>query len=468
MLLNSITGYNANRKIFEDGTDISEEIDGARGTMALPAFQIAVVVDVYCNPNTITPDVFLELEEETSTPELVERMPRNSISGRLITRNQDLYDSSPRIFFPVNVFDAEPVKPGEQVFVFFVDQAVNDQIGYWWRRVPQTADTDDLNFTHADRKYQVNDGASPTEKLAGVVPGPPSFINGGDQAEQRTLAGANAYDDINKKARANLGIVKEPVARFVKRPGDKVIQGSNSARIVLGMDRALPGPAPAELPPFPNTATIDMVVGGGRIGTPTAPIPVVNSRGEQEVDKSLQTPDNPVEGDPDMLLDPSRLYISEATLADLNFAAIIPGVPPTPGPAPAAVIKSQQIRLLANVPGGDIKIAGLSNAIVLDALGNISLIGAPKINLGSAFSPQPVVLGISLVTALNTYSAAVTTATVALNTAAQAYFAIPLPTPPQQVTFQAAWAAFNVGIAAAQAAMASSLAASLSVKVFSD
>lgn len=468
VLLNSVTGYNANRRIFEDGTDISEEIDGARGIMALPTFQIAVVVDVYCNPNTVTPDVVLELEEQSSTPELVSRMPRNSIAARLITRNQDLYDSSPRIFFPVNVFDAEPVKPGEQVFVFFVDQAVNDQVGYWWRRVPQPADADDLNFTHADRKYQINDGASPTEKLAGATPGPPNFVNGGDQAEQRTLAGANAYEDINKKARANLGVVKEPVARFVKRPGDKIVQGSNAARIVLGMDRALPGPAPAETPPLPNTATIDMVVGYGRTGSPTAPIPVANSRGEQEVDKSPLTPDNPIEGDPDMLLDPTRIYLSEATNADLNFAAIIPGVPPSPPQSPAAVIKSQQIRLLANTVGGDVKIAGPSNAVVLDTVGNISLIGAPKINLGSAFSPQPVVLGTALVAALNAYSTSVTAATIALNTAAQVYFAIPVPTPPQQVTFQTAWAAFNTAIGAAQTALSTSLAAALSVKVFSD
>ncbi len=467
MLLNEITGYNANRKIFEDGTDISEEIDGARAMLPLPAFQIAVVVDVFYNPNLVTPDVLLELEEETSTPELARRMPRNSISARLITRNQDLYDSSPRIFFPVNVFDAEPVKPGEQVFVFFVDQAVNDQVGYWWKRVPQPSEADDLNFTHADRKYQVNDGSTTTEKLAGATPGPPSFINGGEQAEQRTLAGANAYDEINQKARANLTIVKEPVARFNKRPGDKVLQGSNAARIVLGMDRALPGPAPAETTPRPNAAAIDMVVGYGRAGTPTAPIPVANSRGEQEVDKSPLTPDNPIEGDPDMLLDPTRLYLAESTNADANFGSVIPGVPPSPV-APAAVMKSKQVRLLANVPGGDVKISALTNSVVLDALGNISLIGAPRINLGSAAAPQPVVLGTALVLALNAYTAEITAATVALNAAAQNYFAIPVPTPPQQVTFQTAWTAYNTAISLAQANLTLALSTALSTKVFSD
>ena len=269
-------------------------------------------------------------------------MPMNSIAGRTITRNQDLYDSSPRIFFPVNVFDAEPVKPGEQVFVFFVDQAANDQIGYWWRRVPQPMDTDDLSFTHADRKYQSNEGSTATDKLAGKTQGPPSFINGGEQEEQHTLAGANAYEEINDNAQANAQIVKEATARFTKRPGDKTIMGSNGSRIVLGMDRAAPAPASADTPVRPNSATMDFVVGAGRAGTPTAPTTVVNSRGEEEVDKNPQTPDNPLEGDPDMMNDPSRIYLSESTDVDVNFVVNIPGIPPAIGAAPAFVAKSGQ------------------------------------------------------------------------------------------------------------------------------
>lgn len=382
-LLNEITGYNANRKLFDEGTDIGEEIDGARGMLPLPTFQIAVVVDVFGDPGTIDTELMQQLETETSTPELCRRMPRNSITGRVITRNQDLYDSSPRILFPVNVFDAEPVKPGEQVFVFFVDQAVNDQVGYWWKRVPQPIDTDDINFTHADRKYQINDGSTSTEKLAGVTPGPPDFINGGDQNDQHTLSGATSYEDINNNATANEQIVKEPVARFTKRPGDKVIMGSNAARIVLGMDRAGPAPTAASQVPRPNSATIDMVVGYGREGSVTAPTAVANSRGEQEVDKSAQTPNNPVEGDPDMINDPARLYISEDTDVDTNFAVVVPGIPSSPGTAPSTVVKSERIRLLAN---GDIKIVGNNNSFILDQSGNITMVADPNLLLGSPFA----------------------------------------------------------------------------------
>lgn len=464
-MLNEITGYNASRRIFEEGTDIGEEIDGARASLGLPTFQIAVVVDVFVDPSSMSKEDIQKLESESATPDLCKRMPRNSISGRIITRNQDLYDSSYKIFFPVNIFDAEPVKPGEQVFIFYVDQIVNDQIGYWWKRVPQPIDTDDINFTHADRKYQVNDGPTATESLAGVEPDVPGFVNGGNDGDQHTLAGRNAYEDINKNAKANAQIIKEPVARFVKRPGDKVIQGSNAARIVLGMDRATAGPAPSSTEPRKNSATIDMVVGYGREGTDTAPTSVENSRGDFEVDKSPKAERNSSEGDPDMLSDPSRFYLSESTDPDLNFEVQIDGIPETTGEAPSAVIKTNRIRLLA---GEDIKIVGKSNSIVLDVDGNISLVASPKINLGSSNPSEPVALGNALVSAIDDYSQSISDAVLELNIAAQTYFAVPLPTPPQQATFIAAWAKFTIDFSIAQQILSINLQSSLSEKVFTD
>lgn len=381
-LLNDVGGFNANRRIFEEGTEIGEEILGARGTLDLPGFQVAVVVDVYSNPKKLSKDELEELKSNTTTPELIDRMPKNSVLARVITRNQDRYNSSPRVFFPTNVFDAEPIKPGEQVFVFFVDQVVNDQIGYWWKRVPQPIDTDDLNFTHADRKYVANDDNSTTDKLRGVRQQMPGFSNGGETDESLTLSGKNAYEEINKNAKANKEIVKEPVARFTKRPGDKVLMGSNASRIVLGTDRSGPTPTASDAPVRPKSATIDMVVGYGREGTPTAPTTVVNSRSEQEVDKRPSTPDNALEGDPDMVNDPSRFYLSEDTDPDTNFVVAPAGIPPTPGTAPSAVLRSDRIRVLAN---GDIKIVGNNNAIIMDSAGNITIIGN-NIKIGSAAS----------------------------------------------------------------------------------
>jgi hypothetical protein len=463
-----VTGYNANRRIFEEGTEIGEEIESIRGTMPLPVFQIAVVVDVFCDPSKLTAEDISKLQKETASPELCKRMPRNSITGRIITRNQDLFDSSPKIFFPVDIFDAGPVKPGEQVFVFYIDQNVNDQIGYWWKRVPQTIDTDDINFTHADRKFEINEGATATDKLAGKKPAVLDFKNGGIESEQRTLAGANAYDKINKNAKANAEIIKEPTARFTKRPGDNVILGSNATRIVLGMDRASSSTAPASTPPREKSATIDMVVGYGRKDKRNAPKIIENSRGYEEVDKDLKTPSNVAEGDPDMVEDPSRFYLSESTDPDTNFEIEIEGITPPAGNAPSAIIKTDRLRLIGNQ---NIRIVGKSSSVSLEENGDMALI-APNIKIGSTSSEEPIVLGNSLVKAIANYVKSTTDALNNLNIAAATYFAIPVaigvPTPPQQATFITAWSTYYGLVLSAQATLEAELNASLSTKVFSE
>jgi hypothetical protein len=376
----NLNGFNGARKALQNESDISEEIEAQRGSLGVPVLHVAVVTDVLVNPKLLSEDEIGELEAETSTPELVKRAPRNSILGRIITRNQDHFDSSPRILFPMNVYDAEPVKPGEHVFVFFVDYMVNDQIGYWWKRVPQPMDTDDLNFTHADRKYQHNNGLSTRDKFMGETPPPPDFVNGGEDEEQHTLSDAEAYKKINDDAKAQSMIVKEAVPRFTKRPGDKVIQGSNGARIVVGMDRT----GAATDAPKPNSPTIDIVVGYGQEGTPTAPTSIENSRGEQETDKTpekTKKKENIREGDPDFTNDKTRIYASAKTDIDVNFELAIPGVPPTPGNAAALGVRTDQVRVDARQ---DIKLRAGQSAIIMDATGAIRIIGANTVNLGNA------------------------------------------------------------------------------------
>jgi hypothetical protein len=383
MYANELNGFNGARRIFEEGTNISEEIEGQRAITPPPIFQIAVVTEVLTNPKSLSSMEMQELETESATPELCRRAPPNSIVARVITRNQDRFDRSSRIFFPVDIYGAEPVKPGEQVFVFFVDPIVNDQIGYWWKRVPQPIDTDDLNFTHADRRFEYNKGMSTSERFEGNSPEKPGFINGGGQdAEQQTLAGENDFKTIQKNAKANDLIVREPVARFKKRPGDKVVQDSNGARIVLGLDRI----GPAIQKPRAKSSTIDLVVGYGREGTPTAPKTVLNDRNELEVDKAPEkqnAKDNPIEGDPDFKFDKSRLYISEDTDVDTNFAFTINGVPFSVGRAAAHAVRSDRIRFDARQ---DFKLRAGDTALVLDRQGNVKIVapGQATVNLGSA------------------------------------------------------------------------------------
>ena len=387
MIGEELSGYNGARRIFEQGSSVNEEMDAARSFLPPPIFRKAVVVDILSNPRALTAEEIAKYESESISPELIKRAPRNSIIAREITRKQDLSNSSPRIYFPMG---EEALKPGEQVFVFFEDPIVNDQIGYWWKRIPQPIDTDDINFTHADRKYQINDGLSTSDKFLGKTMPPPDFINGGDREEEQTLANVNDYELINKNSKVNSQIIKEPVARFVKRPGDYVIQGSNAARIVCGLDRASSGPAPASGEVRKNSATIDLVVGFGREGTETAPKTIKNSRGEFEVDKTPEknkSADNVLEGDPDMIADKSRIYISESTAADENFEIEVDGIPQDVGQYPAIVIHTDRGRIICRE---NIKIVAGSSAITLDINGNINIfsdaikIGGVAAELGAA------------------------------------------------------------------------------------
>ena len=93
-------------------------------------------------------------------------------------------------------------------------------------------------------------------------------------------------------------------------------------------------------------------------------------------------------------------------------------------------------------------------------------IDAPIIALGAGAVSEPVVRGLLLSTALNTYAGAITAANTALNAAAQIFYAIPAPTPPQQAAMATAFAAWNTATIAAQTALTSALTASLSTKVF--
>jgi hypothetical protein len=388
MYLNELNGFNGPREANNPVSDIEKEIQGQRGALPLPPFLEAVVVDYFFNPRKLSEEQLAELEANTNTPELIRRAPRNSILARIISRRQDFYDSTPRIFFPHDTFTQEPLKPGEHVVVYFLDQIQNEQIGYWFKRKTETNDTDDVNFTHADRKYEYNENLSTRDKFAGTAPPPPSFNNGGVDLdeESRTLADANAYKDISENATANALIVNEPVARFDKRPGDYAIQGSNASRAVFGMHRT--GPATDE--PRPRSAAFDLVAGYGREGTPTAPKTIENARGQQETNKAPEKSkeqDNPREGDPDFENDPVRIYGCESFDVDQDFGINVAGVTLPEGEAACIVSKSDRQRVEARE---NIVLRAGETAFVMDAEGNVRFVAGARVDLGSANSPLGV------------------------------------------------------------------------------
>jgi len=251
-------------------------------------------------------------------------------------------------------------------------------IGYWMSRVSTFMQYDDINYTVFSRAYELNlgdvaeypegnDTENPplgeyfrTAPNASNDPNVPSlFINGsGKPPQPNAIEPTDEFNKIFNNSTANGIFEFEPVPRFTKRPGDTVIQGSNNTLISLGVDRTgpigilntdesgLPFPilsgsdASKVEADFVNFAgTIDIVSGRGRLrpdkpeddpestssriintdavrGTEQdAPAVVENDKDPERSDREP----NLNEGNPDFVLDSSRIYVSMRTNGDANF-----------------------------------------------------------------------------------------------------------------------------------------------------
>lgn len=241
-------------------------------------------------------------------------------------------------------------------------------------------------------------------KDPGKIPGPPDFNNGplDDEDADPTLPQGpndpNPFDKIIVDSLSAKSFRFEAVPRFTKRVGDLVIQGSNNALICLGQDRGWnkqTRPDSAQhsnaysdvnnsgypINPVPQyCGTIDIVAGRGKFHKNENPNPdsqvikdtqprvILNSRGLIEVDKnsasytkdtirssiSSNRADRPQEGDPDLLSDASRIYVSMRTDADTNFGISEDyitepffGELPSVFQSPFVVIKSDEVRIIA-------------------------------------------------------------------------------------------------------------------------
>lgn len=363
-------GINANREILTPSADIGKELKDLRTSSPFPNFCRAVVVDVIFDPESLTSEQRAAYRKKVSNPELIDNIPRNSILARIVSNAKDRRDSKSIVcysFFPQHF--SLPVKPGEQVWVMFEKPEESIRQGFWICRITEPHHVDDVNFTHADRKYQKTSGQTTVEKakskLTGTETVRPGFANGTDKNTQ-TLQGENDYETITTEAIATQAISFEPVPRFSKRPGDAILQGSNNALIVVGEDRTS---APSDRPTNDGyVGTIDVVAGRGRfvgsdgtVPTGNAPPTITNSRGFLETDKNPAVNNrkaNAAEGNPDFTNDAARIYVSMKTDGDANF-----GTAPASLPAPFqslneqtgasyVIAKADNVRLIARKDAG--------------------------------------------------------------------------------------------------------------------
>jgi hypothetical protein len=315
------------------------------------------------DPTQLTDDRLNELAKSVRFNANIRDLPRNSIIGRRIQTGLTEI-SGIEVFFPM--FSSHlslPIKAGEQVWIFFEDPTMTDAQGYWISRIAEVRSVEDVNHTHADRKFDRRASKRTSEKSSGGKKPVPGFNNGvigsldGDDVSMTGTAsipgGPKAYEDIMAAAQAESVEDHEPVPRFNKRPGDFVAQGSNNTLLVLGTDRT--GPAAnyssgtATGKPSSDKSgkagTITLVAGRGQKDATAAP-ETKNSLGNSETDKSSDS-EKSAEGDLDLDNDISTLIISMRTSADKNFKIKHSALNDTSkDEAGAIAIKTDQLRFL--------------------------------------------------------------------------------------------------------------------------
>jgi len=342
-------GINVSRRVVGNysNNNIGEDLRNQRLQGAPPTIQRGVVTDVICDPSDYTEDELQALAERVSNPEVVDVMPINSVVARIITNGQDISNPTETIFFPFYPSNFQmPVVPGEQICILYEDYSQQrGTVGYWITRPTELKTVEDINYTHADRKYQ---GFLNPQNISTDLRGRPTYItqsfpNGGNNPDTYTLRitgsnGENPYDAIIKESKASRYFTFEPVPRYKKAPGDFVLQGKNNATIILGTDRN--GPLNT-FNRIEQAGAVDIVAGRARIlpgddgpntgasqPTRTAPWITKNSRGFREVNKAPYiyqgTKDRENEGYADLKEDAARLLVTMQSEVDKNFL-LLPG-----------------------------------------------------------------------------------------------------------------------------------------------
>ena len=469
-------------KIFQKNSKTKNENIGVTTSQTTPL-----------NPGTsgVDPKVGLLSDLSPQSQKALLMAPPNSIVGVVVTPGH-AYDSTPKIFYPMFPPHLSfPVKPGETVWV--VNPGTKDEFstsytsskrapesvvdgelinsGFWICRIPTPSYADDLNFTHDDRSrsFYYRDSQNSDADLNDF---PPDFRNGAFVDEKTPTIRNLSFDftNIRSKSLSNNLTTRESVPRFTKRPGDLVIQGSNNTLISLGEDRPSSDQGSStqykgkeKSGPRVNTkeGTIDIVAGRGFSpeGSVNNQTTVKNTLDQDETEKRSWAKDADkkrivkiTEGDPDLIHDLSRIYVSMKTNGDKNFGFDNASLLPDPGAAldpvdgkPYVVLKSNEIRILARQTkdGQEVKENGsiriikegtrenghsVDQAVITFQPDGTIMIDGPKIVIGSgnekgngqgdqvliggSSASEPIVLGNALKSLLQELISAITAITV--------------------------------------------------------
>ena len=291
---------------------------------------------------------------------IVNDMPRNTIIALPVGPSQQVQNAGEMIicypFFSSHL--SLPVKRGELVWVFAEQDFDNEtNLGdgpfFWMSRVHGSLINEDVSFTHYERQHEplnlnfAEKDITQPEVITMMKDYGPSF------------SGNMFAESLRESVLQSVGeVAMEPVPRFTKSQGDFVIQGSHNTTISLGttindardltikndqkqgLDPEAGKPRNVYDTPDQYSGAIDIVVGRANTisslsrltdedvsfayGKNSEPITVLNDMGDYETKKNPTFLDtekkediihpryfNMQEGDPDMLFDASRIYLTQ-------------------------------------------------------------------------------------------------------------------------------------------------------------
>jgi len=199
------------------------------------------------------PDVYINARKgkliNVVNKEDYEIMTKNSLIAYIIDDSEALKGKPPVICYPFFPHLSLPIKPGEHVWLL-KDEFFGRITYYWLSRKTGIKQTDDPNYTHAERFRLIESKLN--ENNANVSNQPGSLFNQIDDLDKSAYTSFDNPVAINLPFGINNNVIlndsfayrqeftAEPVPPVRRKCGDSLLQGSNNAMLHLTTEKFQP------------------------------------------------------------------------------------------------------------------------------------------------------------------------------------------------------------------------------------
>lgn len=207
-------------------------------------FKQVIVLEVFSDTQIYTEENMRDLMNYygVKSSKIINKLPPNTIIAVDACTAGNISSNEAKIYLPMLSHVQLPIKPGEWAWVLEINGAEDNS--YWLSRIVGLEISNDVNFTHNDKKfldlnnkdypgnllingmYVISDKEEPTDNFKTLKLNP-------DVPKKSE----NEYEFIIKNSISKNFIQNEPIPKISSRPDEHLIQGSNNSYILLGTDR---------------------------------------------------------------------------------------------------------------------------------------------------------------------------------------------------------------------------------------